>query len=55
MLKIFQNAEIAQQAAREIAALKAENLALKANIDYLSMMSDIELDSEEESEDVEEI
>ena len=55
MLKIICQSDMPQKVARENEALKAENNALKAKIDYLSMMTGVELDEREEKENGNEI
>lgn len=48
MLQVIKKADMAQRAVRENEALKAENAELKAQLDYLAMMTNIELDGEDE-------
>lgn len=37
----------------ENARLKAENIKLKGDLDYIAMMADVELDDDTESEEIE--
>ena len=37
----------------ENARLKAENIKLKGDLDYIAMMTDVELDDDAESEEIE--
>lgn len=46
MLQVIKKADMAQRAVRENEALKAENAKLKAQLDYLAMMTNVELDGE---------
>lgn len=48
MLQVIKKSDMAQRAVRENEALKAENAKLKAQLDYLAMMTNIELDGEDE-------
>jgi regulator of replication initiation timing len=50
MFKVIETQTEIVRLRNENTALKAENAKLQSNLDYLAMMSDVDLDEDDESE-----
>lgn len=51
MFKIIQSTDMVRQAVRDNEALRAENAALQAKLDYLAMMTEVDIEEMENTEE----
>lgn len=52
MFKIIRNMDMVRQAMRDNEALRAENAALQAKLDYLAMMTEVDIEETKKAEEI---